>query len=95
LKERLIQLKLRVFPDAPQLSHFLCVNGKGRWKESEMPDERMRHGAQDRGRINLGEEYEVEYWTKTLGVSRARLAEIINKVGDGVEAVRREVGRAA
>jgi hypothetical protein len=60
-----------------------------------MPDERMRHGAQDRGRINLGEEYEVEYWTKTLEVSRARLAEIINKVGDGVEAVRREVGRAA
>jgi hypothetical protein len=55
----------------------------------------MQRGAPDRGRINLGEEYEVEYWTKTLGVSRARLAEIISKVGDGVEAVRREVGKAA
>jgi hypothetical protein len=60
-----------------------------------MPDNRILRRAQDRGRINLGEEYEVEYWTKALGVSRARLAEVISKVGDGVEAVRREVGRSA
>jgi hypothetical protein len=59
-----------------------------------MPDDRMQRAARDRGRINLGEEYEIEYWTRTLGVSRQRLAEVISKVGDGVEAVRREVGRA-
>jgi hypothetical protein len=60
-----------------------------------MPDDRTQRAARDRGRINLGEEYEVEYWTKMLGVSPARLAEVISKVGDGVEAVRREVGRSA
>jgi hypothetical protein len=73
-------------------SAFVEEGGDG--KESEMPVDRTRRGVQDRGRINLGEEYEVEYWTKTLGISRARLTEIIRKVGDGVEAVRREVGRA-
>jgi hypothetical protein len=78
------------------MRYFLCVSGAGAMEgKFEMPDNRPQRAAQDRGRINLGEEYEVEYWTKTLGVSRARLAEVISKVGDGVEAVRREVGRAA
>jgi hypothetical protein len=39
----------------------------------------------------MGEEYEVEYWAKALGVSKERLAEIVEKVGDSVQAVRREL----
>ena len=57
-----------------------------------MPDDRRRRGPQDRMRINMGEDYEVEYWTKTFGISKDRLVEIVNKVGDSVQAVRRELG---
>ena len=58
-----------------------------------MPDDRSRRGSQDRSRINMGEDYEVEYWTKTFGISKDRLAEIVKKVGDSVQAVRRELGK--
>ena len=37
----------------------------------------------------MGEAYEVEYWS--LGVSKERLAAIVQKVGDRVDAVRAEV----
>jgi hypothetical protein len=59
-----------------------------------MPDDRMKRGPQDRARINMGEAYEVEYWCKVLGVSKERLAAAIEKVGDRVEDVRRELGSA-
>ena len=42
----------------------------------------------------MGEDYEVEYWTKTFGISKDRLVEIVKKVGDSVQAVRRELGRS-
>ena len=58
-----------------------------------MPDDRSRRGSRDRMRINMGEDYEVEYWTKTLGISKDRLTEIVKKVGDSVQAVRRELGK--
>jgi len=50
-----------------------------------------RGGAWTRARINLGEPSQAEYWSKTLGVSKERLVEIIDRVGDQVDAVRREV----
>ena len=57
-----------------------------------MADDRTRRGIPDRSRINLGEDYEVEYWSKTLGVSKEKLVEAVKKVGDSVQAVRRELG---
>jgi len=66
-----------------------------RGRNSGMPDDRKKRGGQDRGRINMSENYEVEYWSKTLGVSKERLATAVEKVGDRVEDVRREVGKAA
>ena len=48
----------------------------------------------DRARINLGEAYEIEYWSKSLGISKERLAAIVQKVGDRVDAVRAEVAAA-
>ena len=51
-------------------------------------------GRRDRARINLGEAYEVEYWSKSLGISKERLAAIVQKVGDRVDAVRAEVAAA-
>lgn len=58
-----------------------------------MPDNR-NIAAQDRDRINLGEDYEVQYWSKKFGVSPERLAEVIGRVGDSVQAVRRELRSA-
>jgi hypothetical protein len=59
-----------------------------------MVDDRSRRGQQDRGRINMGEDYEVQYWTTTLGVTKEELAAAINRVGESVQAVRRELGQA-
>jgi hypothetical protein len=56
-----------------------------------MPDDRGTRAVQDRARINVGEDYEVEYWAKALGVSKGRLIEAIAKVGDSVRAIRKEV----
>ena len=44
-----------------------------------------------RVRINMGEPSEVEYWANALGISKARLAEVVRKVGDAVHAVRSEI----
>jgi uncharacterized NAD-dependent epimerase/dehydratase family protein len=52
---------------------------------------RDRRGGRDRARINLGESSEAEYWAKSLGVSTERLAALIEKVGDRVDAVRAEI----
>jgi hypothetical protein len=47
----------------------------------------------DRTRIDLGCKHDVIYWSKTLGLSRMQLAEVIKKVGNSSAAVRREVRR--
>ena len=52
---------------------------------------RDRRAGGDRARINMGEDSEVQYWAKTLGVSKERLVAIIEKVGDRVDAVRGEI----
>ena len=56
-----------------------------------MPDRRRPRGAQDRVRINVGEDSEVEYWAKALGVSKERIVAAVKKVGDTVQAVRTEI----
>jgi hypothetical protein len=48
-------------------------------------------GGRERARINMGEPSEVDYWSRTLGVSTEKLAAVVAKVGDRVEAVRREI----
>jgi hypothetical protein len=46
-----------------------------------MADDRTKRGPQDRSRISLQEEYEVQYWTKTLGVTVDELKAAIKRVG--------------
>lgn len=58
-----------------------------------MAYDRGKRGTPDRSRINLSEDYEVEYWSKSLGVSKERLIEVVKKVGDSVQAVRSELGK--
>jgi len=38
-----------------------------------MSDNKAKTGPQDASKISMSEDYEVQYWTKTLGVSREEL----------------------
>lgn len=58
-----------------------------------MSDDLSNRGAQDRSRISMGEEHEVAYWTKALGVSREELQSAVDKVGNSTTAVRKELGK--
>ncbi len=52
-----------------------------------------KKGAADRGRINMQEAWEVDHWTRELGVSKDELQKVVKKVGNSTEAVRKELGR--
>jgi hypothetical protein len=57
-----------------------------------MSDDLESRGPKDRTHINLSNEYEVRYWTKVLGITKEELTVVVYKVGNSVEAVRRELG---
>lgn len=54
-----------------------------------MTDDRTLRSPQDSARVAMGEDYEVDYWTRRFGVSRERLAEAVEAVGNGADAVER------
>ena len=39
----------------------------------------------------MNEDYEVKYWTKHFGVSKERLAEVVQRVGNSATAVQKEL----
>jgi hypothetical protein len=47
----------------------------------------------DAQRINIHEPWEVNWWTKELGVSRAQLEAAVRAVGVSAAAVRRHLGK--
>lgn len=53
-----------------------------------MSDDKSKRGSADRSRIALGEEHEVQYWTKELGVSKQELQEAVKSVGNSADKVR-------
>lgn len=53
-----------------------------------MSDDLKNRGSQDRTRISLTEDHEVQYWTKALGVSKEALEKAVKAVGHSTEAVR-------
>lgn len=58
-----------------------------------MADNLQSAGPQDRARINMNEDWEVQYWTKELGVSKEELREAIKAVGPMAADVRARLGR--
>lgn len=58
-----------------------------------MADDRNKTGSPDRDRINVNEDYELQYWTTALGVTAEQLREAVQAVGPGAEAVRRHLGK--
>ena len=51
----------------------------------------LNRGEPDRSKINMSEDYEVQYWAKHLGVSKEKLAQVVEKVGNSAAAVRKEL----
>ncbi len=58
-----------------------------------MSDDKNKTDSPDRDRINVNEDYEVQYWTKALGVSAAQLKEAVKAVGPTSAAVRKHLGK--
>ena len=46
----------------------------------------------DRSKINMGEDFEIKYWLKALGVSMNELQRAVDRVGNSAAAVRKELG---
>lgn len=58
-----------------------------------MSDDKKKTGTADRDRINVNEDYEVQYWTKALGITAAQLKEAVKAVGPTSAAVRNHLGK--
>lgn len=58
-----------------------------------MSDDKKNAGSPDRDRINVNEDYELQYWTKALGVSAEELRAAVNAVGPTAAAVRQHLGK--
>jgi len=58
-----------------------------------MTDDKKKTGSPDRDRINVNEDYEVQYWTKTLDITAAQLREAVKAVGPTSAAVREHLGK--
>jgi uncharacterized protein DUF3606 len=58
-----------------------------------MADDPRKRGTPDRSKISMGEDHEVRYWTKHLGVTRDDLQAAVDKVGNSAAAVRKELGK--
>ena len=56
-----------------------------------MADDKRNTGRPDRDRINLEEDYEVQYWSEKFGVSIEELAAAVKKVGPMASDVQREL----
>lgn len=58
-----------------------------------MSDDKKNAGSPDRDRINVNEDYELQYWTQTLGVSEDELRAAVKAVGPTAAAVRDHLGK--
>ena len=56
-----------------------------------MADEKTKAGKADRSRINVDEDYELNDWSKHLGVSKDRLKKAVEKAGPMVKDVEKEL----
>jgi hypothetical protein len=54
-------------------------------------DNPQKKGTADRSKINMSEAYEVKYWSKELGISKEKLQQVVDKVGNSAAAVRKEL----
>lgn len=58
-----------------------------------MSDDKSKTRPQDSSRINVNEDYELQYWTKELGISEERLRQLVKDHGVSADAVRSAFGK--
>jgi hypothetical protein len=63
------------------------------FKETGMADNLADRSQQDRLRINVNEEWEVQHWTRTFKCSEDALRAAVQRVGVMVDDVRRDLER--
>jgi hypothetical protein len=56
-----------------------------------MADDKTVRRPRDSSRIAMEEDYEVEYWTAKFGVSREKLQQAVDAVGNGANAVEKHL----
>jgi hypothetical protein len=57
-----------------------------------MSDDTSKRGPQDAARVNVHERWELDYWTKELGVSEKQLKDAVAQVGPMAKDVRKHLG---
>jgi hypothetical protein len=57
-------------------------------------DDKSKTRPQDSSRVNISEDYEVQYWSEKFKVSPDRLKQAVQKVGAMAKDVERELGRS-
>lgn len=53
-----------------------------------MPDNLSRRRPEDPKKVNINQAWEIQYWTRELGVSESQLIRAVNSVGPMVEDVK-------
>ena len=61
-------------------------------RERDM-DSLTRRTKPDRSKINMHQAWELDHWTRELGVSKSELQRVIDKVGNSAAEVRKELAR--
>jgi hypothetical protein len=64
------------------------------YEDEIVSDDRTNRGPADRARINVHENYEVQYWGKELGVTPDRLRELVARHGVIASDVREALKRS-
>ena len=59
-----------------------------------MTDELVNKGRLDRGHISMSSRAERRFWSRHLGLTEGDLQQVVDKVGNSIAAVRKELGRA-
>lgn len=57
-----------------------------------MPDNLNRKKPIDSKKINITQDWELDYWSRTLGVNKDKLKIIVKKVGPLLSDVKKEIG---
>jgi hypothetical protein len=82
-----------------ELAGFQRVNPQSTGKtavtdgKTAVTDNLRKLPTQDCAHISMSREYEVDYWTRVLGVSKKQLAAIVARVGNSPNAVRLELNK--
>ena len=58
-----------------------------------MSDNKQKSGGQDRARINVNQDYELRDWSDKFGVTKERLKEAVQAVGDSADKVQEYLKR--